>query len=315
MEQNKNRFLLPCETGRTAQAVRLLPKSANKLERISLKRNNKSKSKKSDKTLEIACLAVIVIGAISLFLLSLPPRQSRHDGEIESNKGRTPEEYVIGKLRETDMKSRFAPVQIYRIDGSGAFFAGSGSYFVGSNGEQVITSEHLFPKEFGNALFAFRKLRPFEQEITHGISKILHRSPELALNPGETPDVVILQAGTTNSIECYSDRVLDIGSESSEHSEMRKIEEKITVRSLVSGEPVRIVGLVRSKFDRGMQYVLLEYESTPGESGTGFVTTNDDLYVLKARFFVSEKDREPVSRLLGTSRKLALGYGPFVFHE
>ena len=45
---------------------------------------------------------------------------------------------------------------------------GCGTFCVGSEGEIVITSEHLFPISKGTQCVAFRKLRPFES-ISHTV--------------------------------------------------------------------------------------------------------------------------------------------------
>ncbi|GEM_PF-5252505 len=222
------------------------------------------------------------------------------------------EHIIVNKLTKTEIKSRFTPVEIYRLGKNEAFFAGSGSLFVGSEGEQIITSEHLFRKELGNPEFAFRKIRPLEPEITHGIHAILHKGIELGVRPSDSPDVVIIKTGDTRPIVCYSDRTLFVRQD---QADITKADKLVTVRSLVSGESVRIVGTLKSVHDSGTEYVILDYSSFSGESGTGFVDENDQLYVLKGIPGWTGEGKTKVEKLLGISREVSIAYGPFQFRK
>ncbi len=221
------------------------------------------------------------------------------------------ESIILGKLTRQPIKSRFTPVLIYySLEGEKGALLGSGSLFVGTEGEQIITSEHLFRKELGDKICAFRTLRPLEMQVTRGITKVLHRGVEL--KPGERPDVVILKTGEVRLIPFYSDRTLDVPKENVRITKLNEIKK---VTSLISGKQARVIAIAQSTYDAGAQYVLLEYSSISGESGTGFIDENDGLYVLKGIPGFSPEDEAFVKKTLHTSKKLSVAYGPLTFRK
>ena len=79
--------------------------------------------------------------------------------------------------------------------------------------------------------------------------------------------------------------------------------------SLVSAEKVRILGAVTID---NVQYFIVDYANVSGESGTGLVDDNDNLFVLKSS--LSDKaDKGEISKFLGSSTTLSLVYGPLKF--
>lgn len=217
------------------------------------------------------------------------------------------ERAIIASLSRDNVRSAFVPVMIYRIIGNQPFFAGSGSLFTNGGTASVISCEHIFGKVLGNTEFSFRRLRPFESEITNGLAEISFRSEEIGLSTRSKPDVVVLEAGKPKPIKCFSERLLD---GTHEHSTLSRTTNATTVKSLVTGRSSRVVGTLLSPLDGNTQYSIIEYEAHAGESGTGFVDENDDIYVLKAILNVGPDQRELVERTLRTSAKLSLAYGP-----
>ena len=255
-----------------------------------------AKKRKSKLLLILPIFLAVILGEF-LFLMNRPAKEVNI------------EPIILKKLSHESVESRFTPVFIYRVDENvGGFFSGSGSLFIGSNGEQIVTAEHLFRKEFGKTMFAFRKLRPFENEITHSIQKILHKGEELAMNPGDEPDIVILRTGNPELLECYSD--LKIGPTPKKMMGVNKLKEKQKVRSLLTGEWVNLVGTTERTPDSKSIYVLIEYASLPGESGSGFVDEDDNLYVLKAIPGWPDNIKALMAKHLGTSKELSMVYGP-----
>ncbi len=222
------------------------------------------------------------------------------------------EAIILSKLKSVEVSTNFLPVLIYRVEKDKSYLAGSGTYFRGKSGEQIITSEHLFRKELGNRTFAFRTLKPFEADISHGISNVFYRGASLGLFPGESPDVCILRVGNMQSIECYSDRSLD-------SEEFKGLVSKVsgvsTLRSLISGEEVRLLATMKSEHEGGTTYVLINYDAISGESGMGFVDDKDRLYVLKGIPMLDKKEKEEIKNLLGIDHGLSMAYGPYEFRR
>ncbi|MEO8638094.1 MAG: hypothetical protein ABI430_04310 [Candidatus Taylorbacteria bacterium] len=219
------------------------------------------------------------------------------------------EEYIIRKVSKDPLKSRFTPVLIYRVlGGETGTFAGSGSLFAGSHGIQVITAEHLFGKKLGDQIFAVRKLRPYETDATHGIESILNTGSQIADVGGQSPDIIVLKAGQAKTIRCFSEETLDLRTSP---MELHRIDQTIILTSLVSDEKVRVLGTAMSLRDgKGVQYSVLEYASNSGESGTGFVDEDDNLFVLKGSATgdgnLVEKS---IQKFFGTTRKMSIAYG------
>jgi hypothetical protein len=219
-----------------------------------------------------------------------------------------PERVIMRKVSRDQNDSAFTPILIYRIDENGRKeFAGSGSDFESPEGELIIASEHQFGKGLGNSTFVFRRLRPFETEITNGVNRILYRSAELGADWSSLPDVIVLKAGTARPIPCFSERLL---SGIHEHTRLNAYKETRTVKSLVSGETVRVVGTFKTPLDGNAEYAVIEYHAVAGESGTGFVDGDDHLYVLKANLDVESHQRDIIRQVYHATKQLSFAYGP-----
>jgi len=213
---------------------------------------------------------------------------------------------ITHKMSRERIESRFDPVLIYKLLGDEiGSFAGCGSLFYGSNGKQILTVEHLFPASNGKHVYAYRLLRSADVSGVYGIEEILHTGQEVAGGPS---DVVILKTGIPRMITGFSIHNLE------PKYEVNHIMTPITnywITSLVSGERVRVFAGVRTSKDQmGFDYVLLDYVSTPGESGTGFITDEDSIFVLKGHVVMSEKSEDAVRAQYGQLRGITMAYGP-----
>ncbi len=252
----------------------------------------------------LGVLAKVMLFLLAIFALSILWQPGKNANKQDDN-----EKIILGKLSSKQLKSKFTPVLIYRsLDGKNAAFAGSGSLFVGSQGEQIITSEHLFSKSFGTQIFAYRKIRPFEEIVTHAVEKVLYSGQGIDGSNQQAADAIILKTGNAKPIVCFS---------SHEHVENRHtagitpFKKTIEVTSLLTGEKVRVIGRANDSGDTGVNYALLDYPSIEGESGEGFVDENDNLYVLKGvPMDISPEQRAMLQNALGNPRAISIAYGP-----
>lgn len=223
-------------------------------------------------------------------------------------------EIILKKLSPEPVKSKFTPVLLYRTtnpEEEWAQFAGSGTLYQGREGEQILTSEHLFSKEYGITYFGWRKLRPFDTEVTRGVESILHTGSKIASDPTLHPDVILLKAGQeAKEIECFSSLThLEPEQKMMIHNLRNK--KPLILTSLVSGEKVRIIGLINLNKRDKTTYNLIDYESIEGESGTGFVDEKDRIYVLKGNpHDLPLESREILKKHLGDFKGISLVYGP-----
>ena len=219
----------------------------------------------------------------------------------------------MSKLSKVPVKSRFSPVILYRTtDGQNGTLAGSGSVFDSVNGEQIITCEHLLLKQYGNAMFAWKKLRPVDTIVTRSISSILNRGNEILPEAQEVPDVVILKTGPVAFITCYSDQPESAFRAEQEVAPLLRTK---MLTSLVSGEKVKMIGIAKNYGEKTVPYFIIDYSSIGGESGTGFVDDEDNLYVLKGTLKVIHDQSADVMKVLGNPKAVSFVYGPLHFNQ
>jgi hypothetical protein len=172
---------------------------------------------------------------------------------------------------------RFRPVLIYRYRGSARpAFTAVGTWFQGKNGPLVATAEHLMTKQFADERLIIRFLCPDEHQITNGIESIVYRGGDAGI-PLNT-DMVFLRPGNPGQLEWFSDRRADRPNNikvSLTHE--FKVGDKIirSLKSLVTGKEYPVVGATRDP-----QYIVIDYKSEAGESGTGFIDEYGQFYIL-----------------------------------
>ncbi|MEI6296668.1 MAG: hypothetical protein WCO84_03420 [bacterium] len=173
------------------------------------------------------------------------------------------------------VSNKFVPVMIYRLDGrGGGKFIGCGSYFLKHGRGQVITSEHLFVNNKTPSAYAFRVARPWENDIRHFFSG-LNKFSEFVRGKECFPDVVVLDCGKIATISYHSDRMDSIVASSTTLSSCKQ-----RLRSLVSGEVVDVIAAVEMNDDDPSSFVI-DCSSVKGESGTGFVDSENNIYIVK----------------------------------
>jgi hypothetical protein len=225
------------------------------------------------------------------------------------HKKMTSEDIIVSKLSPVPVPSKFTPVLLYSSVGKeSAVLAGSGSLYAGREGEHVVTNEHFFREGLADQRFTWRKLRPPETVATRGIEKVLTTGSELSSVPGVVPDVVILKSGQSKRIRSFSKLPPE---ETKQQFSIAEFDPPLTITSLLSGEKVRVLGTATYGAGKGVSYAVLEYGSTSGESGSGFVDENDDLYVLKGPLIrPSPESDEIIGKFFGSAKSLTLLYGP-----
>lgn len=217
------------------------------------------------------------------------------------------ENRIIGKLTDRRIDD-YTPVMIYRRSSSGLSIpVGVGSLFLNSYGnKQIITADHLFGSLTGDHVFGYRILIPLETSVDYSISSVL-RGANFAFEKtvGASPDVAILRVGDSRPISCSGDQTQPLVIN---HVEVSAFNEVVLLRSLVSGKEVRALGEVM--INRSW-YMIIEYDSVSGESGTGFVNDAGELFVLKGAMEVSPQHARSLEELFGKTGKLVLACGRF----
>lgn len=222
------------------------------------------------------------------------------------------EDYIHSKLTEEEVTDNYIPVAIYRwLGGDQSVLCGIGSLTRGQKGPSyIVTAEHLISFE-DQQVFGYRILRPLEKSIDHGISCVIRRGQDLALEEGQRPDFVLLGIGKSVRIQCTKRVKIDGVS----NGEVSIFEEPFELRSIVSGEVVRALGTSTVAEDNHAEYTIIDYESVHGESGTGFVDESGQLFVLKGKVLIAEEHMKIFRDHCGDVKGFALVFGPLGFRK
>ncbi len=250
---------------------------------------NRHELKKERQFRKTVLAILVIIGAICLGLIYIQthakPNTVNADEQVATTENEL-EQYIIGKVTTNDVLPGSIPVLIYRFnpDSGVSSVAGSGTVFTGSNGTQLITSAHIFSIE-NNGMsnqYAIRKLRPLEGHLVDcGIEGFMPDEQNIPNYRDAGFDAVLCKVGT------HPQMIKSFYTGDREKKENLKIidisplNETKTIRSIVSGEDVHVLGWSASS--NGLSYFTIMYKSRGGESGTGFVDSNGLRYVLKGK--------------------------------
>jgi hypothetical protein len=274
-----------------------------------MKKGKRSPLKKKGYFKQIAlavCGIIIVIAIIGSRSTSKPAGSKLSTGQATQSVD--PIRIILGKSSRNPVQSRFDPVLIFRLDRGerdAGHFAGSGSRFMGKSGEQIVTSEHLFSHGSGEQMYAYQPLRS-GNNMVYGIEKVMNTGKEIGGGTGMA-DVILLKTGDAKPILGFSVHTLKTTTVSTMLTSFTKAP---FLRSLVTGEEVRMLGKTTDPLGVNVDYMLIDYPSIDGESGTGFVDKDDNIYVLKGQpVDYSPKDFS----IFGKFKGIALAYGPLKF--
>jgi hypothetical protein len=208
-------------------------------------------------------------------------------------------EYILAKVTPTPVCQDKVPVLIFRYSDDNIVsrqangmekiqcaLAGSGTMVKMQNGEyQIITAEHVFsvhgPAGYQAQKYMVQVLREGGNVVTRNLADArpslgkpgLADVAECKVSLGNKDKIAPFSPffGHDDGVETYTEYTLCIG----------KPEDKV-VRSLVSGETATLLCMDEIPGTGGMQLFLVDYDSIPGESGTGFVDRYGNLFVLKS---------------------------------
>jgi hypothetical protein len=193
------------------------------------------------------------------------------------------ESYIRSKVTEEKVSPTLEPVALYyRHPGMAAEeFCCVGSVMIDKDyGPVVLTAEHVFRTDIHSTqIIGFKPLRKSVHEPEYYLDRIIKTSRNL-----KGADAVVATFGSLPvTFAPFSAYVLDeIGKNF--YGDVTIGKKKIPhVRSVVSGEIVPTVGYCRrDEGTNGQVFILIEYHTRPGESGTGFVDDYGGLWIVHA---------------------------------
>ena len=215
----------------------------------------------------------------------------------------TPEAVYVkinDSVSEIAVSTSHRPVILHCFRHGRLVFAGSGSIVRLQTGEErLVTAAHVFDKNKGPTKYVIEEIQP-KQKMSYdkGISGIVWRGSDHM--GGLFGDVVIASVGKPITIKGFYDMNVPSG------IRLDSFEPNYVVfRSLVSGKELLVTG----KSSAGHQFAIFiaPFEPRNGESGSGFVDKEGNLYVLSTRIslgseirgiFVGPVDIKPESALV-----------------
>jgi hypothetical protein len=190
-------------------------------------------------------------------------------------------DYILNNIPEKPVNSRFTPIIIHRYDGKDYKMVGSGSIF---NNHQrntlIVTAEHVLSSKEQNSFYTYQTITKDSDEKYYAVESFEYDGYQIT---GEPADVALLKPGQLEKVENIIDGRYDKGNSGISHCTPEYKEGMGNLISLASGRSVKILGTALN-LDEGkkdVMYLIVDYDSIKGESGSGFVDQNDNIYILK----------------------------------
>ncbi len=244
-------------------------------------RQNRHLARESRKIVIMMCIVALSVLAGGLLVEYMNSPQSSENqtipsnGDVESEIRRSVVDRVVSSNRE--------PVALYyrRAGMSSEQFCCVGTVFnYRDYGTVVMTSEHLFRTDLvGGQTIIIKPLRPSVHWPLFYMGRIVRTAADLGGN-----DAVMAKIGIThNIIQPFSPYVFSEAGTNFYGDVVIKHTKIPTLRSLVSGKEVRTIGYCQQIIENNNQvFVMIDYPSRAGQSGTGFIDDHDGLWILHA---------------------------------
>ncbi|MGB8815917.1 MAG: hypothetical protein WCC74_01585 [Minisyncoccia bacterium] len=220
------------------------------------------------------------------------------------------EKIIQSRITTNAVGCKYSPVFIYRsLDfGKTGSLAGTGSLYVENGQNNIVTAEHLFDKTMGKQVFVYRPLRPYEPFWTFPIERVLKNGSDIVRQKNKGPDVTILRCGSLKVIDCFSENLLTNKMSVISYSR-DQLGKRLT--SLITGKTFPVVGMIVLSNNKSVKMFVIEYTSICGESGTGFIDQEENLYVLCSNYSGNmDGYPQPFTNMFGTTNELSMLYGP-----
>lgn len=214
---------------------------------------------------------------------------------MSSNAIAVTEDDILSSAASFAISSVWCPVLLYR----NTYFVGMGTLYRNkSQREIIVTAGHLFQKDGQAYLWSFRRLHP--------LADCREAIANAAFIPGaDALDVACCVPGKQALIAGFCPSHMGVF----ETADFRctALPKPFEVRSLVSGEGVMCGGVVQNA---SASYIVIPWNSSLGDSGTGFVSNDDRLFVLKGSVDLMPQDCGAIGVPVGTERaSFLLGIG------
>lgn len=191
---------------------------------------------------------------------------------------------ILSRLSAMPVHPYFRPVHLFLGDDT---WMGSGTLSLNPLRQHsvVVTASHIFSVSRLPDFMYYRVLQPYSAErfpLASAIGGVGDAS-----QPSFETDIAVCTPGPPARVGCFSNHLGGRWPTGKRFAAYPQREGAAV--SVVTGEEVPVLGFLRP--ERGPTYYVLQYQSCPGESGTGFVKSEHELFVLSSGIDVTSKLR------------------------
>lgn len=229
----------------------------------------------------LSSLAILVVLGELLIAAFTQPVHNHQRQPFSSSEN---EQHILRESKDERFSPNLTPVLIYEVSRGMQHFAASGVCTTNAKGEvSVLTAAHTFFKKDAPTSYYLREICPVANGPSWWIKEVIFfKKADIAF--GKLTPFTMGTAPPIITAECDPD-LSPTGKNMQGNmfplSHFEEAHKKLipkTLRSLTNGKEARVCGTLEDSL--GNQYLLGDSGSVPGESGSGYVDTEDNLYLL-----------------------------------
>ncbi len=197
---------------------------------------------------------------------------------------------VMSRLQQSPLRQALRAVHFTKTAhfSRQGYWRGTGTLILNGAGQHsmIVTAAHLFSIDSRPEYTRYRVLQPWTK-VDHAIESA-HGGVMDNGDPPKEADIAICKPGELRKIPGFSPHP---GGDWQGPRDMTCVKEEYPPgTSLLTGEVAPVIGSVHSA--QWGKFFIMQYRSYPGESGTGFLKAEDELYVLTSGVQVTPRMRD-----------------------
>ncbi len=193
-------------------------------------------------------------------------------------------ELLLNRLEKNPIHPLFRAVHLFSADSK---WVASGTLVLSKNGQHrgIFTVSHLFANNSPQMRIFYQVLQPYSP-VTYSIGEV---NEVFGYQTGG--DVALCIPGPAQIVGGFSRHLKDPTNPTGSLKKSFTVEKQPhpDCISLTTNKVVPVLGVAKDGLDG---YYVLQYQSCPGESGTGFIKSPNEIYVLSTRAKLEIENRK-----------------------
>jgi hypothetical protein len=190
---------------------------------------------------------------------------------------------LLDSVAKSKVSERLTPVHLYSSSGNrpGIEWLGTGTAYVQNSRDYIVTAGHIFANSRGTNLYFYRKVQETNWHL-YGIEQVFSSHELLrdkTLRNKSELDVAVAVQGRALPISPFS----ELTKQKAMVASFAYLgDTNLVLTSLVNGKVygALAVGMEGLPTNFTYKFLIFDYQSVSGESGTGFLGSDGHLYVL-----------------------------------